>query len=97
MITVKQALEKARALYAENPDHASLNESLEGECLVSAVSQSVGGLVNDFTESDELYTETINKMYSVCDTTGNLGLIRYNAEHTTKEVLGKFDEAIASC
>lgn len=107
MITVKDALTKARELYAENPDHAPAGHHVEGVCLVKALGMGSNYFYMDhdteFTQDwaavDALYDSACKSMYAVIQSNYNsVGhLIDYNAEHSTEEILGKFDEAIASC
>ena len=92
-MTTVEVLHAARELYATNPSHVPYPETpaYGTYCAVTAISHSAmrlwsGGLYDNAREA-------------LARATGNppwVSIPRWNAEHSTEEVLAAFDEAIAN-
>lgn len=83
-MTTAELLRGARALYAKNPSHAGEGSLPEDgcECVMTALHA-----VAEWS-TDDAYD-------ALCDAAGiESGLVAWNAEHTTEEVLAAFDTAI---
>ena len=85
-MTTVEVLRKARALYAANPSHAPSGEAAEPGrvCVVLAI---------DFASGPRIYCyEAENAVHQACG--ARESVVKWNAEHTTEEVLAAFDKAI---
>ena len=84
-MTTVEVLRKARELYAANPSHAPAGARPEPGtvCVILAIDRS-SGPVGYSSEAE----------YAVLRAAGASGVVTWNAEHTTEEVLAAFDKAI---
>lgn len=83
-MTTAEILRGARALYAANPSHAGEGKMPEDgcECVMTALMAVVEW------GTDGAYD-------ALCDAAGiESGLVAWNAEHTTEQVLAAWDRAI---
>jgi hypothetical protein len=84
-VTTAESLRRARALYAANPSHAPAGDVPDDGCycLMSALCVSAG------TNFEDAYD-------AVCSAAGiDSGIVDWNAERSTAEVLAAFDRAVA--
>lgn len=84
-MTTVEVLRKARALYEANPSHAPGCDPVEPGrvCLMWSLDYAAGPRGAD------------KDVYSAIDrAAGTNQLVKFNAEHTTAEVLAVFDRAI---
>lgn len=85
-MTVREVLIQARKLYAAAPSHAPVGYACESgkECMVTAVCNAGGD--GDVEDAALLALSSLVEP--------SLGLARFNANHSTEEVLDVFDQAI---
>lgn len=90
-MTVAEVLREARALYEEAPSHAGAMQKIaDGSvCPILALCDVVGGSVTGMNRHPA-YEALLAGMGI------DGGMVDWNAEHSTAEVLAAFDRAIAA-
>lgn len=85
-MTTVEVLLKARALYGANPSHAPVGEipRRDTHCPITAMAEATLSSPADYVPAEEALVRTI----------GTIEIPRWNAEHSTEEVLAAFDRAI---